>query len=101
MLRLPHPLGRQRSEVVRSWSLFLRRFCGLVRQPITRCMILVTGGAGFIGSNLHAALVARGVETVIADRLGHDGKWRNLAKHPPARLIPPQDIEEFLDSRPP
>src|SRR6185437_3654366 len=68
---------------------------------ITRCMILVTGGAGFIGSNLHAALVARGVETVIADRLGHDGKWRNLAKHPPARLIPPQDIEEFLDSRPP
>jgi ADP-L-glycero-D-manno-heptose 6-epimerase len=64
-------------------------------------MILVTGGAGFIGSNLHAALVARGVETVIADRLGHDGKWRNLAKHPPARLIPPQDIEEFLDSRPP
>ncbi len=64
-------------------------------------MILVTGGAGFIGSNLHAALVARGVETAVADRLGRDGKWRNLAKHPPAQLIPPDDIEAFLDSRPP
>jgi ADP-L-glycero-D-manno-heptose 6-epimerase len=64
-------------------------------------MILVTGGAGFIGSNLHAALAARGEETVIVDRLDTGGKWRNLAKHPPARLIPPDDIESFLDSRPP
>jgi ADP-L-glycero-D-manno-heptose 6-epimerase len=64
-------------------------------------MILVTGGAGFIGSNLHAALVARGVETAIADRLRSSGKWRNLAKHPPARLIPPDDIDLFLESRPP
>ena len=64
-------------------------------------MILVTGGAGFIGSNLHAALVRRGHETVIADRLGDGIKWRNLAKHPPARIIPPAEIDAFLDSRPP
>ena len=64
-------------------------------------MILVTGGAGFIGSNLHAALVRRGHETVIVDTLGTAGKWRNLAKHPPARLIPPGEIDTFLDSRPP
>ena len=64
-------------------------------------MILVTGGAGFIGSNLHAALVRRGHETVIADRLGNEGKWRNLAKHPPARLVPPADIDAFLEDRPP
>ena len=64
-------------------------------------MILVTGGAGFIGSNLHAALVARGHETAIVDQLGSAGKWRNLAKHPPARLIPPSEIDRFLDSRPP
>ncbi len=64
-------------------------------------MILVTGGAGFIGSNLHAALIARGAETAIADRLGSRSKWRNLAKHPPARLIPPDDIDAFLDSREP
>jgi ADP-L-glycero-D-manno-heptose 6-epimerase len=64
-------------------------------------MILVTGGAGFIGSNLHAALVQRGQETVIVDHLGSTGKWRNLAKHPPGRLIQPEDIDAFLDSRPP
>lgn len=64
-------------------------------------MILVTGGTGFIGSNLHAALVRRGHETVVADRLGQGAKWRNLAKHPPARIIPPAEIDAFLESRPP
>ena len=64
-------------------------------------MILVTGGAGFIGSNLQAALVRRGHETVVVDHLGSGGKWRNLAKHPPARLLPPSEIDGFLDSRPP
>jgi ADP-L-glycero-D-manno-heptose 6-epimerase len=64
-------------------------------------MILVTGGAGFIGSNLQAALVRRGIETVIIDHLGSAGKWRNLAKHAPARLLPPSDIDAFLESRPP
>ncbi|MDQ2802779.1 MAG: ADP-glyceromanno-heptose 6-epimerase [Pseudomonadota bacterium] len=64
-------------------------------------MIMVTGGAGFIGSNLHAALVARGAETVVVDRLGEGGKWRNLAKHPPARLIPPERLDAFLAAHPP
>jgi ADP-L-glycero-D-manno-heptose 6-epimerase len=64
-------------------------------------MILVTGGAGFIGSNLHAALVRRGHETVVVDWLGQGAKWRNLARHPPGRLLPPGDIDAFLESRPP
>ena len=64
-------------------------------------MILVTGGAGFIGSNLQAALVRRGHETVVADVLGSDGKWRNLAKHPPSRVVPPGELRDFLDTRPP
>jgi ADP-L-glycero-D-manno-heptose 6-epimerase len=64
-------------------------------------MIMVTGGAGFIGSNLHAALVERGHETVVVDWLGDTGKWRNLANHPPARLVAPQALDEFLASRPP
>ena len=64
-------------------------------------MIMVTGGAGFIGSNLHAALVRRGAETVVVDWLGDEGKWRNLARHAPARLIPPEALDEFLASHPP
>ena len=64
-------------------------------------MILVTGGAGFIGSNLQAALARRGHETVVADFFGSDGKWRNLAKHPPARVVPPGGLREFLASNPP
>ncbi|HET6182764.1 MAG TPA: ADP-glyceromanno-heptose 6-epimerase [Acetobacteraceae bacterium] len=64
-------------------------------------MIMVTGGAGFIGSVLHAALVQRGVETVVVDWLGDRGKWRNLAKHPPARLIRPDALDGFLASHPP
>lgn len=41
--------------------------------------VLVTGGAGFIGSALVWALNQYGVEKiVIADKLGTDEKWRNL-----------------------
>ena len=64
-------------------------------------MIVVTGGAGFIGSNLHSALVRRGQETVVVDRLGGEGKWRNLAGHPPARLLAPEELDRFLDGHPP
>lgn len=42
-------------------------------------MIVVTGGAGFIGSNLVASLNEKGIdEIIIVDRLGKGEKWKNL-----------------------
>ena len=64
-------------------------------------MILVTGGAGFIGSNLQAALAAEGHETVVVDRLEEASKWRNLARHPPDQIIAPEALHDFLARDPP
>jgi ADP-L-glycero-D-manno-heptose 6-epimerase len=61
-------------------------------------MHIVTGGAGFIGSNLVAALCARGAEVMVVDRLRQGVKWRNLAKHPIAGVIPPEGLWDFLTS---
>jgi len=60
-------------------------------------MIVITGGAGFIGSNLVAALEARGeTEIAVVDRLGDGEKWRNLAKRELAHLVRPEGLEDFL-----
>ena len=64
-------------------------------------MYLVTGGAGFIGSNLVAALAARGAEVMVVDRLREGPKWRNLAKHTVAGILPPEEVEDFLSADPP
>jgi ADP-L-glycero-D-manno-heptose 6-epimerase len=60
-------------------------------------MIVITGGAGFIGSNLVAALEEAGAEElVVIDRLGQDEKWRNIAKRELADLVPPEQALEWL-----
>lgn len=64
-------------------------------------MHIVTGGAGFIGSNLVAALCARGEEVVVVDRLRQGVKWRNLAKHPIAGVVAPEELPAFLAKAPP
>ncbi len=65
-------------------------------------MIVVTGGAGFIGSNLVAALNDRGIhDVVVVDRLGQGDKWRNLAKRELAALIAPGELFTYLDARAP
>ncbi len=51
--------------------------------------VIVTGAAGFIGSNLVAALNARGiVDILLVDDLGTDEKWRNLVG---------LDYEDYMD----
>lgn len=60
-------------------------------------MIIVTGGAGFIGSNLVAALDRRGERIAVCDRLGSDEKWRNLAKRDLETIIPPEQLFDFLN----
>jgi ADP-L-glycero-D-manno-heptose 6-epimerase len=63
-------------------------------------MLLVTGGAGFIGSNVVAALNDAGRSDVaVCDLLGHDGKWRNLAKRQLADLVPPAELMDWLKGR--
>ena len=63
-------------------------------------MLLVTGGAGFIGSNVVAALNDAGrADVAVCDFLGSDGKWRNLAKRQLADVVPPADLSAWLDGR--
>ncbi|HEY4442866.1 MAG TPA: ADP-glyceromanno-heptose 6-epimerase [Steroidobacteraceae bacterium] len=59
-------------------------------------MYLVTGGAGFIGSNVVAALAARRQDVVVCDWLRSDERWRNLAKHEIADIVSPEDLPDWL-----
>jgi ADP-L-glycero-D-manno-heptose 6-epimerase len=63
-------------------------------------MLLVTGGAGFIGSNVVAALNDAGrADVAVCDVLGHDGKWCNLAKRQLADIVPPAQLTDWLQGR--
>ena len=74
-------------------------------------MIVITGGTGFIGSNLAAALAERGERIAVCDHLGEtglgmaglgddglgaDGKWRNIAKLEIEDVVPPDQLLAFL-----
>ena len=60
-------------------------------------MYLVTGGVGFIGSNVVAALSERGTEVAVCDWLRDDERWRNLAKHEIAAIFAPETIFDWLN----
>jgi len=63
-------------------------------------MFLVTGGAGFIGSNLVASLAERGLGPVtVCDYFGNDAKWRNLEKHPVREIVSPDDLPMWLAAK--
>jgi ADP-L-glycero-D-manno-heptose 6-epimerase len=66
---------------------------------MSRDLILVTGGAGFIGSNIVANLCEAGrADVAVCDRLeeAETGKWRNLAKHDIVDLFPPEGLSDWL-----
>jgi ADP-L-glycero-D-manno-heptose 6-epimerase len=62
-------------------------------------MYLVTGGSGFIGSNIVANLSAAGKEVVVCDWMRDDQRWRNLAKHEVSMLIAPPRLRDWLERR--
>ena len=66
---------------------------------MSRRLILVTGGAGFIGSNIVAGLCARGdYDIAVCDRLrtADSGKWKNLSKHPIVDFVAPEALFDWL-----
>jgi len=69
---------------------------------MTRRIAFVTGGAGFIGSNIVARLAQdRGLDVVVCDRLreADSGKWRNIAKHPIGDFVAPEEMFDWLEKR--
>lgn len=62
-------------------------------------MILVTGGAGFIGSAIVAGLNARGIDDIlIVDILGRDEKWKNLRNLRYADYLEAEDFYSRLQA---
>ncbi|MBV6631836.1 MAG: ADP-glyceromanno-heptose 6-epimerase [Alphaproteobacteria bacterium] len=60
-------------------------------------MYIVTGGAGFIGSNIVAGLEEAGLGPIVAsDWFGTDNKWRNIAKRALFDIVVPEALPTFL-----
>jgi ADP-L-glycero-D-manno-heptose 6-epimerase len=60
-------------------------------------MIIVTGGAGFIGSNILAELDGRGYrDLVVVDWLGSGDKWRNIAKRELRDIVQPEQLMAYV-----
>lgn len=60
-------------------------------------VIVVTGGAGFIGSHIVADLSASGSRVTVCDLLRSGPKWRHIAPAPVYDLVRPEALFEWLD----
>ena len=61
-------------------------------------MLLIVGGAGFVGSNILATIAnSSSLPIVICDNLGTDGiKWKNIRGHRVEDIIKPEWIDDWL-----
>jgi len=59
-------------------------------------LILVTGGAGFIGSNIVLELTNAGGRVVVCDLFRSGEKWRNIAAARLHDIVHPDDLPEWL-----
>lgn len=60
-------------------------------------MILITGAAGFIGSNIVAELNEQGrTDLILCDQLRQGQKWMNLRKRAFVDLVPPAELAAWL-----
>ena len=59
-------------------------------------MYLITGGAGFIGSNIVSELSAVGIQVAVCDVFGNDGRWKYLRHIQLDDLILPHQLERWL-----
>ncbi|KAF3362122.1 ADP-L-glycero-D-manno-heptose-6-epimerase [Chlamydiales bacterium STE3] len=63
-------------------------------------LIVITGGAGFIGSNVVRHLNDKGMSNiVIVDELGQTDKWKNLTGKKFIDVIPKNDCFDWLQDR--
>ncbi len=60
-------------------------------------LILITGGAGFIGSHIACDLASSGERVVVADLLGSEEKWRNLAAASLFDIVRPDALFPWLE----
>ena len=66
-------------------------------SPADDDLIMVTGGAGFIGSNIVADLSAAGTRVVVCDLFRSGQKWRNIAGASLYDVVRPEALFEWLE----
>lgn len=60
-------------------------------------MHLVTGGSGFIGSNIVSDLVKQGQAVAVCDWFGSEDKWKNLRRHLLHDVVAPEQLSAWLE----